>query len=550
MVNEDFQNYRCFGCGEHGDILSFAQHTHTISLFEALRMLAEEKNIEIDIKKSNQENSQDINGIREVIEEARLFYRKNYDELDNSHPAKQEVIKRGLDVNNPIYGYSLEAPNELYKHLKSKGHSDENIKDSQLVLFYEDRQPWDFFHGRLMITLSDYLGRPISFTSRKIFEDDKMKGKYVNGKESPVYIKKSMLFGADVAKQEARTKRKIYVVEGQFDQIAMNEKGIKNVVATSGTAFTQDHASLLLRMVGNNGEIVFIMDGDEAGVKAAESIFLTQNILHTKASAVHLEDGKDPCDYILEGGIQHLKEKIDKSSLLHDFVIANVLDNMGGTININNRQQFVQEVARFAKHSNTPHIIDSMLNKASIMSAISIDNVKEIFNKVELNERRQRNIETSKEKTLNIQVKLNADSEADKCMFTALSLLIRMPDKLIEETPKTIHSKFRPFLKEMGAKYSSYQKKGEKWRFIAEDYTDSDFARALQNRKFLIDPKDDVDSSVSQYKFLFERANEIYKREYESMKRAKALSSIVDKTDPKEIAEALKLYSEMKEKSQ
>lgn len=78
-----------------------------------------------------------------------------------------------------------------------------------------------------MITLSDYLGRPISFTSRKIYEDDRMKGKYVNGKDSPVFHKKNMLFGADLAKQEARKQELIYVVEGQFDQIAMYEKGIK-----------------------------------------------------------------------------------------------------------------------------------------------------------------------------------------------------------------------------------------------------------------------------------------------------------------------------------
>lgn len=545
-VSEDFQSYRCFGCGEGGDLLTFTEKTHSVEFFDALKMLAEEKGIEIQDKISN-ESSHDINGIRQVVLEAQKFFRANYEKLDETHLAKQEVIKRKLDVNNPIYGYSLESPNELYKHLKKKGHSDKNIKDSNLVIFYEEenRQPWDFFHGRLMITLSDYLGRPISFTSRKIYEDDKMQSKYVNGKESPVYLKKTNLFGADTAKKEARDKKLIYVVEGQFDEIAMQENEVTNVVATSGTAFTSEHANLLLRMVGDTGKIVFIMDGDSAGVEAAIKVFTSSKELHSNAYAVHLDDNKDPCDYILEGGIEHLKEFVEKKSVpLHDFVIDATLIKLGGSINQNNRQAFVTDIAKYAKSTNHSYIIESMLNKASILSAISIDNIKEIYKKTEVKQRPvpTKKAEDNKVEELNPILKLSSSSQADKCMFTALALLVRLPVELIEKTPPQIHVKFRPFMKELGQRYSSYKNKGERWRFIAEDYEDSDFAKALQNKEFLVDPKEDIDSSISQYEYLFRRANEIYKRDHEEMKRAKALSSIIDSTDPEEIAKALRLY--------
>ena len=543
VVSEDFQSYNCFGCGESGDILSFAQHTHTVNFVEAMKMLAEEKNIDIG-EFNNNEPSHDINGIRQVLEDAREFFRKNYLSLPSTHPAKKEVEKRNLDINNEIYGYSLESPNDLYKYLKSKGHSDENIKDSKLVMFFDDgRQPWDFFHGRLMITLSDYLGRPVSFTSRKIFEDDKMKGKYVNGKESPIFIKKSNLFGADKAKRAARAKRKVYILEGQFDEIAMRENGVENVVATSGTAFTDEHANLLLRMVGSTGELVFIMDGDSAGLESMMKIFESHPILHSQSTAVHLEDGKDPCDYIIEKGIEGLLEKTKESKPLHDFVIYNTLDKLGGEITEKNRHSFVSEIARYAKYAESSHIRDIMLNKASVISALSISNIRDIYDSADIKINKPRKKETKEEK-LDIKVSLNSNSDADKSMFVALALLVREPKELLEVTPNKIHKKFQPFINELKEKFAYYKSEGVNWRFIAEDYTDVDFAKALQRKEFLEDPREDIESTKSHYIYLFEQANNIYEKEYISMKRARALSSLVDTTDPYKIAEALKLYQE------
>ena len=541
-VNEDFQNYKCFGCGASGDILSFAQHTHTIEFFEALKMLAAERGIELENNGSSDEPIHDINSIRKIVEEAHSFFRKNFVDLEDSHPAKKQVINRNLDINNPLYGYSLESPNALYKHLKGKGYLDKDIKDSNLVVFFEDnREPWDFFHGRLMITLKDYLGRPVSFTSRKIFEDDKMEGKYVNGKESPVFHKKSILFGADIAKKEARAKKVIYVVEGQFDQISMYEKGLKNVVATSGTAFTDQHANLLLRMVGNTGKVIFIMDGDSAGIEAAIKVFQNAKSLQSNSHAVLLEKGKDPCDYILEGGIAHLEKAIENSVPLHDFVVNSIMQKFGGYIASEDRYGFVSEVAKHAKSAEESFIVDSMLSKASILSAMTIDNVREIFSNIDETKTYERK-EIKEEEKLNPKIKLDLNNEADLCMFSALALLVRLPDELIPKTPKQIHKKFREFMRELGAAYSRSFKNDLSWRFIAEDYTDSDFAKSLQNKTFLEDPKEDLKSSISQYVYLFDRANQIYTEQANRMKLSRAISSIVENSDPKKFAETLRLY--------
>lgn len=544
VVSEQFQSYKCFGCGQGGDILQFAQETHGITFLEALNMLAEEKGIEIG-KNVSGEPQNDINGIRQTILDAETFFRINYDKLDNSHGAKQEIIKRGLDVNNKLYGYSLEAPNALYNYLKDKGHSDKNIKDSNLVIFFKDgKKPWDFFHGRLMITLKDYLGRPISFTSRKIFEDDKMSGKYVNGKESPIFQKKTVLFGSDTAKKSARENKQIYVVEGQFDQISMYENGVENVVATSGTAFTEEHANLLLRMVGQSGEVIFIMDGDSAGIKAAIKVFKTAKTLHANAKAVLLGNKKDPCDYIEEGGIGLLEEQIVNAVPLHDFVINALIKELG-EINISNRHRFVSEVAKFAKSTIESFIIDDMLSKASVMSAISIDNVKEIYNKTEVDKVYVKQTESTEE-TLNPIIVLNDNSEADICMYSALAMLVRMPGELLSLTPERNNKKFRLFLSELKDNYRKYREADKNWRFIAEDYTDIDFAKLLQSKVFLEAPETNIKASKRQYSFLFKSANNLYQEEYERMRMSKALSSILNKTNAVEIAKAMKLYSSNK----
>src|SRR5699024_7384490 len=121
---------------------------------------------------------------------------------------------------------------------------------------------------------------------------------------------------------------------------SMYENGVENVVATSGTAFTSEHANLLLRMVGDSGKIIFIMDGDEAGIEAAIKVFKTAKEIHSNSYAVLLEDGQDPCDYIINGGIEHLKTAVDNVKPLHDFVINSVLREVGGSITSLNRQVF------------------------------------------------------------------------------------------------------------------------------------------------------------------------------------------------------------------
>lgn len=533
-VSEDFQNYKCFGCGESGDIFSFAQHVHALDFVGAVKYLAAELNIELEEQSDGP--SVDMHSVYNAISEAQKFFNYQYRQLEPTHAAKREIAKRGLNVDSEIYGYSLDAPNDLYKYLSAKGYSDEIIKETELVLFNEGRDPWDFFHGRLMITLSDYMGRPVSFTSRKLFDSDRMPGKYVNGRDSVVFNKKNNLFGIHLAKRSAAEKKEIIVVEGQFDQIALYEKGIHNVVATSGTAFTQEHANSLKRLVGNEGRIVFVFDGDSAGIKAAIGVHKNFTSIHTISYAVILDKGKDPGDYIQEGRLDDLVNKVNKSQLLSNFVVDRAFESTGSGKTLESRNKFVTTAVKLAGYADDSLVVTNILNRISILSAIPINTVKSHYETAD--KPYKYTPQKVEEKPVVVQQKL---SEADKCMIAAFSLLVRAPDDLMKLTPSDIPVKFLPFLKEFNEKVKSSKVKQEQWRFIAESYKNERLAKAIYNHEFLGDPRANAKLMVKQYQVLIKQALQLYKIEEKQQRKANSMTAMVDMTDTSDIAEAIEL---------
>ena len=166
----------------------------------------------------------------------------------------------------------------------------------------------DFFVNRLLFVFNNYMGKPIGFTGRKLSENDKA-GKYINSSENPIFHKKQVFFNIDKAKKTAREKQELYVVEGQFDVIALKENGIENVVAASGTSFTEEHAKEVIKLISSNGRVIFCMDGDTAGFKSVYKIFRNHPILQDISYIIELPKDQDPCDY-LQNNSQLPKEKL------------------------------------------------------------------------------------------------------------------------------------------------------------------------------------------------------------------------------------------------
>lgn len=291
VIFEDSQTYHCFGCGESGDVISFYSKMDVLSFKETVYYLSQKLGIDID------NESLDVlkTSLRKmkVLSDLNSLFKKKFQNLDENHPAKLNVRERGLSDKEDWYGWAPKNSKEILNKLIAMGHSIEDMNDVGIL----NKNNSLFFFNRLIFTINNYMGKPIAFSGRQI-EDDGF-GKYINSPNSEVFNKSTILYNLDKAKNQAQKENRIYITEGYFDVIAMSEKGYTNTVATCGTAFTKEHTKVLLNLM-KNGEIIFIMDGDKAGLKSMFKVFTDFPEIHENARVIILPNQKDPCEYLSE----------------------------------------------------------------------------------------------------------------------------------------------------------------------------------------------------------------------------------------------------------
>jgi DNA primase len=380
-VDEHFQNYRCFGCSASGDLISFVEKTENLEFFEAVKKLAEDKGIDLNITSSD--DSIDYKSLKACIKVAANFYLKEFKKLTEDHPARKQVKERGLSFGKVRYGYAPEGRQTLYKHLQEQGFSDEVIAQTGVCMkFKDDGELFDFWHGRLMFFITDITGKPVGFSGRKLYETDK-RGKYVNSADGPLFDKSSVLYNIDTAKKMISETKDILVVEGQFDVSAYVEAEMLNVVASSGTAFTEKQAMICRRIAGENGRIIFCFDGDSAGSNAAEKVFRNVPIIHSQAYVVSFPEGQDPCDYRLEHGNDALKDYTAKNAKP---IVEFVLDHAKAGFDLDSsvgRSRYLEQAAKILKTVSSISLRDAFVKKVALDSFTSVDTVKEVLLKAE-----------------------------------------------------------------------------------------------------------------------------------------------------------------------
>lgn len=381
VVNEHFQNYRCFGCGANGDLLKFVQEFENLEFFDALKKLAEDKGITLKLD-YEEKSGVDFTSLRECMREVSNFFFHEFRKLEDSHPAKQEVAKRGFTGKSGIlHGYAPENRKALYNHLKAKGFNDETILHTgACVKFDENSSPSDFWSGRLMFFITDITGKPIGWSGRKLYESD-TRGKYVNSKDSVLFDKSSSLYNIFNAKKPAATIKKMYINEGQFDVEALADSGLMNAVAASGTAFTDKQAMIIRRLIGESGKFVFCFDGDTAGREAAKKVFTNVPLIHTQAYVVSLPDGMDPCDYRLKFGPEALVEFLDKEEIP---LIEFVLNEFAKQFDLNNeleKTQYISEAARVLRTVQDSVLRETYIRRVSLDTFTSVKVITEAVSK-------------------------------------------------------------------------------------------------------------------------------------------------------------------------
>jgi DNA primase len=290
LVSPDKGICYCFPCQKGGDIFSFYQQIEHVDFPQALRDLAERTGVTLPDAPKGGPTKDEKERIRDCLDAANSLYKKR---LAGS-PAKDYLDKRGVtpeEIATFELGVSPVGFTDTYDELLKAGYSRKEIVLSGLAIqkdLQADR-PYDRFRNRLMFPIHDGQGRIIGFGGRTLGDDD---AKYLNGAESPLYRKSAVLYGLHHALQAMRDAGRVIVVEGYFDVLACHRVGMKNVVATCGTALTEEHAKLLKRYVET---VVLCLDSDKAGQAAAERAFpiLSRADLIVEAATL---GQKDPAD--------------------------------------------------------------------------------------------------------------------------------------------------------------------------------------------------------------------------------------------------------------
>ncbi len=364
-VSADRQYFHCFGCHKGGDVFTFISEIERISFRESLEFLAERARIQLPTVENSEFNKTQYLKDRmfKINAETAIFYHERlYKPL--AKIAQDYVKQRKLD-NNTLkafkIGYSGEY-NELYKLLKSKGFKDEEILATGLVNKTERGEFIDRFRKRLMFPIMDVSGRVIAFGGRKLENNDKM-AKYINSNENLVYSKKKHLFALNLAKQS--DSKQIILVEGYMDAISLYQRGFNNVVASLGTALTEEQGRLLRKY---SEQVVLSYDSDGAG---QEAIMRGLSILENQgcdARVLQMEGAKDPDEYVIKYGSGRFKLLIENAISLVEFKIKMVKSKYN-LENPNDKIRFLKEITK---------ILSNVDNK--IEREIYIENVAASYN--------------------------------------------------------------------------------------------------------------------------------------------------------------------------
>lgn len=269
MVQPEKQFWHCFGCGKGGDVFSFVQEMEGLDFSEALKILAQRAGVKLDTYASEVNKSQK-NRIIEINNKAAHFFHHFLLEIAASVGARDYLKRRELSpetIADWQVGFIPDQWDLLTKYLLNKGNSIDDLVASGLVIKKDGGGFYDRFRGRIMFPIWDAHGNVVGFTGRVLVETEKSGGKYVNTPQTLVYDKSRVLYGLNKAKIEIKAKDFVVLVEGQMDVIACHQAGMKNVVASSGTALTFEQIKLLKRYSNN---IAIAFDADAAGQNAAK----------------------------------------------------------------------------------------------------------------------------------------------------------------------------------------------------------------------------------------------------------------------------------------
>lgn len=338
-VSPDKQIFHCFGCGAGGNVIHFISKIENVDFKESLEILADRAGIKLPTLENNVDSKR--LELKEKLYEINKLVAMYYHETlykPQAKPAQEYVKKRKLDnkaLKEFCIGYAENA-NVLYKLLKEKGFTEEEILASDLVI-KKGNNYVDRFKNRLIFPIQDIRNRFIAFGGRVL---DNSLPKYINSPENIVYSKARNLYGLNVAKNTKT--RKLIIVEGYMDTVSLHQRGIDNVVASCGTALTEAQGRLLRKYAE---KVIISYDSDSAGQAATLRGLEILNNLGCDIRILQMEGAKDPDEYVIKYGNGRFNDLVENAISLVEFKIK-VLKKGLNIENTNDKIKFMNEIAK------------------------------------------------------------------------------------------------------------------------------------------------------------------------------------------------------------
>jgi len=367
--------FHCFGCNKGGDIFTFTEEMEGVDFKGALKVLAERAGVEL--KYSDPKEKSEKDRLHQLLEATTFFFQSN---LIANKDALAYLYKRGVKpetLKEFRIGFALDDWHALRNYLSEKGFTEAEMEKAGVVISsargYHDR-----FRSRIMFPISDSAGRIAAFTGRIFGKQDDATGKYINSPETSLYNKSSILYGYDKAKTEIRKSNSAILVEGQMDLIMAHQSGSKNTVAASGTALTAQHVKLIHRLADT---LVLALDGDSAGLAAADRgahIALSDGM---DVRAVVMPDGSDPADVILKGGDVWERQIKEAKHIINFYLeILKGQDPDPRTFRLSVGKKVLPLVKRMSNKIDQSHFVDEI----SVVLGIPTEAVREELEKAEI----------------------------------------------------------------------------------------------------------------------------------------------------------------------
>jgi DNA primase len=376
--------FHCFGCQQGGDVITFVEKIEGVGFTEAVERLAARYQVPLRYVDEGGRAPRREPGQRQRLlaanNAAADFYRQQLTTPDAA-AGREFLSARGFDLDAAArfgVGYSPRGGEDLLRYMRENGYRDEELVAAGLVA-QSQRGAYDRFRGRLLWPIRELSGDVVGFGARRLYDDDRIEAKYLNTPETSLYKKSHVLYGLDLARKRVALSSQAVVVEGYTDVMACHLAGVETAIATCGTAFAEDHARILRRLMLDNdefrGEVIFTFDGDAAGQKAALRAFQGDQQFVAQTYVAVEPGGRDPCELRLADGDAAVRELVARRVPLYRFVLGNVVSRYD-LDRADARVDAMRDAARLVSSVRDRAKVEAFANELARMVMVDIEAVR------------------------------------------------------------------------------------------------------------------------------------------------------------------------------